>query len=504
MKLMFTSFCLLLVMGIALGQPTFQTRFSVQQVTFPRYSLVPAGDGGSFMIGSQTQPCGATCNSVVFVHHFSTVGKLVWTRTYGTDFSLSRPVTIATKDGGFAFLGRLEDGTAKPWRGGLLVKCDGDGNVTWKKQLVSKKYTAFDPVMIREDNDGNMLVFYTVRNDQYYSGTLQIVKLTSKGKMVWNQTVYLTGTFYSDIYEGQSFKQIGDRYYILGAGNAQIFEGERAGNILVLNTSGKVLMSREIHRVGEEYGDDVTAYQLFVKKGQAYLLGLYSEGYNSYRYLIPVSDTATAATGIGFGTNPFSLQYQLRDFSNIYPLRIDNYTYFSRQQALTQMLPVTGRNAFTISQYDSLKRICPDYVQPVVDTTTVQKSFTLDATGFGIVADSVYLADIGVVVSADSATYSVVCRGQAPADEKLTTSVATVKNSEVQLYPNPVQSVVWVSGVKAGSEVLLYNTLGSVVKRIVVSSATMEIDVKGLHSGIYFLKVLEKGKGVYSGKMMKE
>ena len=231
---------------------TYQTQFPYSNTNQP-YSIYKAPDNSTFVFGDKVDACGSpsVCNHLIYVHHFDAKGKFLWTKDYRPGFSLSNPSAIATKDGGFAFLGRLYDTLTKTWKGGLLVKCNRNGDIIISRQLRSKKYTAFYPKGLAEDNDGNLLLFYDVANDMYYSNVLQIVKLNAKGNIVWNKTGTITNAFSNDIYEGVSFQQIGNRYYISGANNCQICEGVLTANVLVMDTSNTVLNCLNITADGD-------------------------------------------------------------------------------------------------------------------------------------------------------------------------------------------------------------------------------------------------------------
>lgn len=59
--------------------------------------------------------------------------------------------------------------------------------------------------------------------------------------------------------------------------------------------------------------------------------------------------------------------------------------------------------------------------------------------------------------------------------------------SAVVLYPNPANNYIQIKGVKANSEVKIYNTMGALVK-VVNANADEEIGINDLSSGLYFVR----------------
>ena len=69
------------------------------------------------------------------------------------------------------------------------------------------------------------------------------------------------------------------------------------------------------------------------------------------------------------------------------------------------------------------------------------------------------------------------------------TDVQTVVEKTVAVYPNPMNNVLNIQLGDNQSDVIVYNSLGQIVKRIDMASGDVQIDVEGLNAGIYFVKV---------------
>ena len=72
--------------------------------------------------------------------------------------------------------------------------------------------------------------------------------------------------------------------------------------------------------------------------------------------------------------------------------------------------------------------------------------------------------------------------------------------STISLYPNPASDVVHIEGVEA-AEVLVYNSIGQLVKRVRNSN---EISVEGLSEGVYLVRILDAEGKNYVARVMKE
>ena len=59
--------------------------------------------------------------------------------------------------------------------------------------------------------------------------------------------------------------------------------------------------------------------------------------------------------------------------------------------------------------------------------------------------------------------------------------------SNLKLYPNPATSTIRIAGLEANSSVMIYNSLGELVK-VVNADADQEIDVRDLASGLYMVR----------------
>lgn len=69
------------------------------------------------------------------------------------------------------------------------------------------------------------------------------------------------------------------------------------------------------------------------------------------------------------------------------------------------------------------------------------------------------------------------------------TNVDNVVEKNVMVYPNPMSDVLNIQLGDSQSDVVIYNSLGQVVRRYSNASGDMQIDVANLTAGIYFVKI---------------
>ncbi|MDH7444457.1 carbohydrate-binding protein [Aquimarina sp. 2201CG14-23] len=76
-----------------------------------------------------------------------------------------------------------------------------------------------------------------------------------------------------------------------------------------------------------------------------------------------------------------------------------------------------------------------------------------------------------------------------------TTNRGDLDNSEdITLYPNPAVDMINFSGATAGKIIKIFNTVGVLVKQVVLQEGQNTVDISHLSSGYYIVNILEAGK----------
>jgi Leucine-rich repeat (LRR) protein len=73
----------------------------------------------------------------------------------------------------------------------------------------------------------------------------------------------------------------------------------------------------------------------------------------------------------------------------------------------------------------------------------------------------------------------------------------------ISIYPNPVRDALTIDTTTTISEIMIYNSLGQIVKTIYNAENTKTIDVSNFNSGNYFMKIVTSS-GVETQKFIKE
>jgi hypothetical protein len=85
-----------------------------------------------------------------------------------------------------------------------------------------------------------------------------------------------------------------------------------------------------------------------------------------------------------------------------------------------------------------------------------------------------------------------------------TTALQSVKNMELNIYPNPVYELLMISNVISNSTLGIYNSLGQeVLKSNIKGADRASINVQNLNKGTYIVRLTSEN-GVYSAKMNKK
>ncbi len=84
------------------------------------------------------------------------------------------------------------------------------------------------------------------------------------------------------------------------------------------------------------------------------------------------------------------------------------------------------------------------------------------------------------------------------------TSVGAVNDDNIELYPNPTNGEINISGVKAGYRIQVYNSVGSVIRDLNVQSSIERISLKNQPAGMYMVVVSENNKLLGRFKAIKQ
>jgi len=84
----------------------------------------------------------------------------------------------------------------------------------------------------------------------------------------------------------------------------------------------------------------------------------------------------------------------------------------------------------------------------------------------------------------------------------ITSVYENLEMNNINVYPNPANTIVTVSNTKAGSTLSIVDVTGKVVFQTQITNSTTELNVSELVSGIYFIQLTEKGSVVGTKKLV--
>jgi hypothetical protein len=84
------------------------------------------------------------------------------------------------------------------------------------------------------------------------------------------------------------------------------------------------------------------------------------------------------------------------------------------------------------------------------------------------------------------------------------TATSTINATNIELYPNPTNGEINVSGVKAGQRIQVYNSVGAAIRDINVQGSIERISLRNQPAGMYMIVVSDNNKMLGRYKAMKQ
>ena len=153
------------------------------------YSVAKTKNG--YFIGANTGTYGGG-NTDFYVIKTDSECNLLWMKPYGTEgrgygFDWCNSA-LPTSDGGFILSGYSDCSDIQDVH---VIKIDNEGNKEWSKTFGNKPFYDYGNAAV-EDKDGNYIIVGTtksiVNNKNVYNNDIFLVKLDSKGNVIWEKT----------------------------------------------------------------------------------------------------------------------------------------------------------------------------------------------------------------------------------------------------------------------------------------------------------------------------
>jgi predicted secreted protein len=147
-------------------------------------AVIQTSDGGYAIIGSENS-FGAGSYDAWLVKTDS-LGNILWNKTYGGVGDDEANSIIQTSDGGYAIAGYTNTSSSSGTDDGWLVKTDASGNMLWNKTYGGSGMDYLYSVV--QTSDGGYALAGATTSFSAGGIHFWLVRVDSKGNMLWNQT----------------------------------------------------------------------------------------------------------------------------------------------------------------------------------------------------------------------------------------------------------------------------------------------------------------------------
>ena len=211
------------------------------------YSVQETRDRG-FIIGGVSNSYGPGKTDLYFIRTDS-LGKKLWSKTYGgagSDFAFS---VLQTIDNGFVAVGytrSLGEGETDIY----IVRTDENGDILWSRTYGGKGYERASSIQPTTD-DGYIIAGWTA---SFGAGGLDIymLKITADGAVQWSKTYGGQGNDY-----GYSVKETYDGGYIIAGFRWGLLEKQSDMYVIKTDKIGNVKWSKTYGGSGQDYGRSI-------------------------------------------------------------------------------------------------------------------------------------------------------------------------------------------------------------------------------------------------------
>lgn len=437
------------------------------------YEIKETSDKGFVLTGySKSYAVTGTDSFNVYLAKLDSSGSVQWSKCYGgnsTDIGYS---VYQTHDAGFIITGYTKSFSSS-MENVYVFKTNASGNLLWSKSIGSSGTDIGRSVI--ETSDHNFIIAGYTDGFNSQGNVVYVLKLDSVGNLRWSKK-YDFSYSNTKLHFGFSvIESIDHKYIIAGGVGLNSFIGDGGALLLKTDTAGNKLWAHR-YPLNSGYNKAYSVKQTpdggyimagFMAVSTPALIKVNSNGIEEWNWLY-----AIPGSGNGFG---YSATY-------------------------------TDSGGFIMTGYF---KVASDTVIALVKTDSsglgCQNSNSYYSTGdnpscsVGVVSSTIIPGGISIdinSISENSVTYSVnqVCIVY-NVDE-----IAT--QNDIIIYPNPAHDVIEIVLYKK-SVVRIFNITGQLLKQINIDQKNASIDISGLSSGIYFLKV-ETSEGVSVKKIMKE
>jgi len=471
-------FCMFISVAI-FAQPTYSKSFGIKgsNYDYACSTMIPLENGAIVALGNSIFDKRLDIDFV----KFDPQGNVLIQKRLSTDYSSGDVKAIPTSDGGFmlfASQGGQKDKIGKQFWGTALIKLNSNGEVEWSKFYNSEKFLNMNTDAIIQSRSGDYIIQYSLSHDYLSDNKMGVMKLTQSGDIIWSITLSPAISFYYE-YFGTSLLETTNGSILCG-GYLQTedpFQDYRS-TVIELNADGKLKKTLYIRSNFETPFRIRKIYQI---NKEIILFG----GYTFYLNMdSPEFITATLME---------DRYFLFRKYPSLLPQQLDGRCFFKDGSIIS----VSQGNAYhepgydiVVNKYDSLYRLCPNYIATGISSDTSNVKFQLRKLTVDKINDNYTVSDLQVYDSTLDFVQTY-CTGDVPHILKPTLALPD-NNSKISIYPNPAENVLHIQNLDANGkyQLKIMNNLGNVFKQSSVeNSTTCDFNLSGLKAGLYYLKV---------------
>ena len=197
-----------------------------------------------------------------------------------------------------------------------------------------------------------------------------------------------------------------------------------------------------------------------------------------------ITDNQAAGEPVGCPTPPAEPEYPTEVFCSIFAnghIKVDEYYYTAYKAYLdaiqNDLSTFQARQAFSIpagipdSHRNSASQVCKHYIDIARVMLDIENSYAYGG---------------GHVLSDESHDI-----------ENSRPGLNLTHQTKIKVFPNPVEDIVYLSGISKESGVSIYDDNGRIVKQINDVDKSLAIDVSALAKGLYMLKIMDTQTGEF-------
>ena len=467
-------------------------------------SIASTADGGYLMGGHS----GSNWSSNMFVQKINRKGDATWSKTYDAGYQEELENMITTFDSGFVLFGTTYDGKYADvgYAGSLLIKCNKNGNIEWKKKwrFPAKTNTFYDTAfyggLVIESKDGGFITASLA--GEFWSGTRYIVvsKLTAQGNVLWSTVQTTPYSFTSAI---EALDEAPDGSILIGFASEQCSGFCNRLYLYKLQSTGVFEWEKHIF-LSAYQEDDENNHFIGLASDESgihiiiHLLSNRPYGDYQYSYQLIRPDNSISKADIMddnmFTLKDYLLKNNINAFKNaILPQTLSRNNGSALVRKDGSVVAGSYGSIFGQSNYVLLKKytpgnsICPSYTPVKFSDAILKEQVDQTALTENFSAVGLVKLPVNITTGNTSFTFYTAC------NNTLTAAINAVDAQQLQhkgrgfvVYPNPARDHVTFS-VQSNIKIGLLNSTGKLLQTI-NASGNQRMNTSHLAAGMYYLK----------------